>query len=108
MISATNKGKWKHQPNFELVDVQFSTDGWQILRILEDVEHKVPHVIFDLRQNVDVDKVKWLTVGELKAILRVMAVRMELDYYRQHLIMPVCSAHALLVSRFRSATLTDV
>ncbi|PWY94191.1 hypothetical protein BO94DRAFT_510432 [Aspergillus sclerotioniger CBS 115572] len=103
---ATNKGKWKHQPNFELIDGQPSTDGWQILRILEDVEHEVPHVVFDLRQNIDVDKVKWLTVGELKAILRVMAVRMELDCYRQHLVMPVSRSHALSVSGFRSSTLT--
>ncbi|RAK95039.1 uncharacterized protein BO80DRAFT_488170 [Aspergillus ibericus CBS 121593] len=86
---ATNKGKWKHQPGFELIDEKLSTDRWQILRILEDVEHEVPHVVFDIRQNVDVDKVKSLTVGEVKAILRVMAVRMELDCYRQHLIMPI-------------------
>ncbi|PYI04506.1 hypothetical protein BO78DRAFT_408915 [Aspergillus sclerotiicarbonarius CBS 121057] len=86
---ATNKGKWKHQPGFELGDEQISTDRWQILRILEDVEHEVPHAVFDIRQNVDVEKAKSLTVGEVKAILRVMAVRMELDCYRQHLVMPI-------------------
>ncbi|GKZ25312.1 hypothetical protein AbraIFM66951_000769 [Aspergillus brasiliensis] len=85
---ATSKGKWKQQPGLELVE-KLSTERWQILRILEDLDHEVPHAVCDIRQNIQVDKKKGLTVAEVKAIMRIMAVRIGLDCYRQHSIMPV-------------------
>ncbi|PYH73003.1 uncharacterized protein BO88DRAFT_432783 [Aspergillus vadensis CBS 113365] len=85
---ATSKGKWKQQPGLELVE-KISTERWQILRILEDLEHEVPHAVCDIRQNIQVDKTKGLTVAEVKAIMRVMAVRIGLDCYRRHSIMPI-------------------
>ncbi|GLA69538.1 hypothetical protein AtubIFM55763_009492 [Aspergillus tubingensis] len=85
---ATSKGKWKQQSGLEL-DEKLSTERWQILRILEDLEHEIPHAVCDIRQNIQVDKTKGLTVAEMKAIMRVMAVRIGLDCYRRHSIMPI-------------------
>ncbi|OJJ77235.1 hypothetical protein ASPBRDRAFT_190561 [Aspergillus brasiliensis CBS 101740] len=85
---ATSKGKWKQQPGLELVE-KLSTERWQILRILEDLEHEVPHAVCDIRQNIEVNKKKGLTVAEVKAIMRIMAVRIGLDCYRRHSIMPI-------------------
>ncbi|CAK42089.1 hypothetical protein An14g05280 [Aspergillus niger] len=84
---ATSKGKWKQQPGLELAE-KLSTERWQILRILEDLEHEVPHAVCDIRQNIQVDRKKGLTVAEVKAIMRVMAVRIGLDCYRPHFLMP--------------------
>ncbi|GLA32753.1 hypothetical protein AnigIFM63604_009205 [Aspergillus niger] len=84
---ATSKGKWKQQPGLELAE-KLSTERWQILRILEDLEHEVPHAVCDIRQNIQVDRKKGLTVAEVKAIMRVMAVRIGLDCYRPHSLMP--------------------
>ncbi|PWY65590.1 hypothetical protein BO70DRAFT_185761 [Aspergillus heteromorphus CBS 117.55] len=86
---ATSKGKWRYQPDLELSNHEFDTDHWEILHLFEDAEHELSHIIFDLRQDLDVDKTEYLTAGEIKAILRVMTVRMGLACYHEHVLMPI-------------------
>ncbi|PYH97972.1 hypothetical protein BO71DRAFT_88004 [Aspergillus ellipticus CBS 707.79] len=86
---ATSKGKWQHRPDLELFNQKLDPDRWEILRLLEDVKHEVPHAVFDIHQELEVEEVESLTAGEIKAIVRVMAVRMGLTCYQKHILMPI-------------------
>ncbi|PLB44239.1 hypothetical protein P170DRAFT_282013 [Aspergillus steynii IBT 23096] len=83
-----SKGKWPFSPEYRLSEHRFKLDPWKVVLCLEDTAHTVPHAIIDMVLDAKFPPSK-LTVSEVRAILRVMEIRMGFPSYQTHLILPL-------------------
>ncbi|KAL2865098.1 uncharacterized protein BJX67DRAFT_383097 [Aspergillus lucknowensis] len=82
----TAGGKWSYIPSLELHE----DNRWEVTEILEDPTYAHPHTVVEifmvLEHPMDGDL---LSLTEIRAILRLMRIRMELAQYQHHTAVPV-------------------
>ncbi|KAI9375229.1 hypothetical protein BJX61DRAFT_540004 [Aspergillus egyptiacus] len=84
----TTKGKWRSGADLDLME----DEHWEIIEVLEDPEHRFPHALVEILVSTpDPTDPNWtaMTHREVKAILQVMRVRMEMEKNQHHAHLPV-------------------
>ncbi|RDW63179.1 uncharacterized protein DSM5745_10290 [Aspergillus mulundensis] len=80
------KGKYRQDQAVALHE----DDKWKIIQVLEDTSYTWPHAIIEMIVNSrGLLDGSVLTASEVRAILRVMKLRMELSQYQHHPCLPV-------------------
>lgn len=83
-------------PQDEAVELH-EDDEWKVTQVLEDTTYNNPHAIIEIvvRGQGYTDG-SFLTANEVKAIVRVMKLRVDMRQYRHHgCCPPVCSSLCL-------------
>ncbi|KAL4920584.1 hypothetical protein BDW62DRAFT_198886 [Aspergillus aurantiobrunneus] len=80
------KGKTRYDESLELEQLH----RWKVTEVLEDTTYVHPHAIIELCVNPQArTDAFFLTVSEVKAMVRVMKLRMKMNQYQEHVCLPV-------------------
>ncbi|KAL4782256.1 hypothetical protein BJX76DRAFT_369279 [Aspergillus varians] len=80
------KGKCRQDETVELHE----DNTWKITQVLEDTKYNNPHAIIEIMVNSHTPTDEFfLTVSEVKALLRLLKLRMGMSQYQHHACLPV-------------------